>query len=196
MDVRIKKIWGGLTVTTIMNNNRYSQQEIDLLRGVLQSRQNTQPVKKIPLRQVILKLKPDILKLHQQNWSWPEIVDLLAAEGIEILPNTLRETLNNRPIKPKQQLPALNESELINQYHTQGNGQLSMLLNSRSKVTLSRFYKTLRPQQKESTVNKMLKNELISHIMQIVAHEADKQSKVRPAISGEHKDLFDIDLGI
>lgn len=42
-------------------------------------------------RQIIASLKPEILRLHKDlGWSWLEIADLLAQQGVAVAVNTLR----------------------------------------------------------------------------------------------------------
>ena len=42
-------------------------------------------------RQIIASLKPEIIRLHKElSWSWLEISDLLAQQGVAVSVNTLR----------------------------------------------------------------------------------------------------------
>ena len=42
-------------------------------------------------RQIIASLKPEIIRLHKElGWSWLEVADLLAQQGVSVSVNTLR----------------------------------------------------------------------------------------------------------
>jgi len=190
-----------MTITT----NRYTLEDVDSLRSLLQTQQNATPPSKITAKQAVLKLKADILHLSEQGWGWVDIVELLAQQGMRLNPNTLRDYLKGRPKTKPQPLLPLDLNALIALYREKDLETLTRALNKRNKITLSRFYKKLVATQ-ESTINKMHKEGLVSAITRTVTEQARKTPSDEPTTkskptktkqsSGEHDDLFNIDLGI
>jgi len=189
----------------IVTTNRYTSEDVDSLRSLLQAQGETTPPDKVTAKQAVQKLKPEIEQLSEQGWGWTDIVELLSEQGMVLSPNTLRDYLKGRPKVKKQPLTPLDLDELIQLYAQNGLEALNRALNKRNKVTLSRFYKKLVATQ-ESTINKMHKEDLVVAIARSVVEQSKKAKNDRPTpkskpkkiekSSGEHDDLFNIDLGI
>ncbi|MBT5229072.1 MAG: hypothetical protein HOM11_02230 [Methylococcales bacterium] len=188
-------------ITTI---NRFTEQDVESLKSVLQSKQDAAPPKTLTARQVILQLKPELEYLHSKGWTWADITILLSQQDLTLSSSTLRDYLKS-PASKKQVLPPLSLEALDDLNRSTNAGEVKKALNSRTKVTLSRFLKHMQTGISEGDINKMNKAALVTSITgyitneqshETIPDELNKPRKAAEKVPGEHEDLFNIDLGI
>ena len=150
----------------------------------------------IPVRVFCILLCSDLMRLRAEGWSWSDLSRVLRKNGIGVSKEQLSRYLNGSPCDASA-LPGLVET-----YIGQGDKVFEKALAVLKKPELVACLSALLPdstrQRISSSKKHKLRRDLAEYIRRLAAQDWAHTAEFpeQPSEGGEHRQQFNIDLGI